>query len=810
MLAEIRKQNKKLIAPPFSFFLANMLSSFRFCPVLNIFLRGVLSPMRYRNAVPFVFVLCLVLIGLAGCWNNSNPVTPVANPQVAYNVEFPTGEGNGTNQVKLNKLATGLNTISMQIRISNVAPEFNTVASIKTADGKIREFKKASIPFDGLVLAANDIDFKGVQNFDSLTFSTPIPAGAKVEIINADFIPKANPALRAAVLDYTYRMDYDGSESVISPDIAIFMAYLLSNTKTSTNIISLANELWSGSPDSILSIPTLLHDDLNQDGNLDSSDAVLLIAWYQVGGNHQAMMVRAKEMFPAVQGPVVLRPMELINSQTFDVTFEPVSFLNNYQLQIRIRNVPADFDVTTFVTCYTASLPEREILWYKSPQVTITDGIVLICSVMEPYTVKPFDMLRFTKELPNGAIIEIYDNDSKQVIRSILVDRSHTLKAISLSPDFKEIPQNGSFMFNTINVEAHYFDGSSSVATNTVWSLKSGSGTVNSDNFVAASTNGITILNCSYTENGVTKEAELLVYVGISPNAPTFIRSWNLPDSAGMVLNASGNLIVTQYWGGGIAEYDTQGNKLAMHPYSYTRSHDVTISNSSLVYVSDILGGTVRTFDKNWTEINRVSGLSYPCGITFDSDGNYYLAEATGNRITKRNASGTILMSWGSSGNSGPGKFNWPRTITIDAQGYVYVADFYGCRIQKFAISGNTATYICEWGGKGTALGKFGYLEDIRIDSNGYLYAADRGNHRIVVFDINQTPTTNPNAPGENILNGSPGSSLYVTSWGSYGFGNGQFHSPICIIVDGKTVYVSDYMANSRSTASRIQVFQMP
>ncbi len=768
--------------------------------------------MRYRNVVPFVFLLSLVLMSLVGCWNQSNPAAVVATQQLAANIEFPIGEGNGTNQVKLNKIADGLNTISIQIKITDVSPDFDTIATVKTSDGKTRELKKASIPSDGIILAANDIDFRGIEKFDSISFSTPIPPGAKVEILNVDLMPKFNPNLRASVNSYIYRMDYDGSETVVSGDIAIFMAYLISNQPSDSVIIGLANELWTGSPDSILSVPTVLHDDLNQDGKLDSSDAVMLISWYQVGPNREAMLTRAKELYSGVEGNVINRPLELLNNYTFDVPYPiPTPTLNNYQVQIRIRNVSPDFETSTFLSCYRASQAEKPVLWYKSENVTIADGIVLICSIMEPYSVKPFDLIRFTNKLPDGSIVEIFNNDTKEVIQAKTINLSHTLQAISLSPSIKEIANSSILDLSTITVTSHYFDGSTGTATNTSWIIKSGGGSLNLNQYQAPAADSQVFLTCSSIEEGITKEADLKVFVGITADTPSFVRSWTLPDPAGMAFNGSGNLLVNQYWGGGIAEYDTNGTKLTIHPYSYSRSNDLAISNAGQVYTADIIGGNIKIFDNQWNIISQLNGFSNPCGITFDSEGNFYLAESGANKVKKMNASGTLLMSWGTAGYSGPSNFVWPRTVAIDAQGFVYVADYYGCRIQKFSVIGSSSTYICEWGGKGTAIGKFGYLEDIRIDSRGYMYAADRGNHRVVVFDINQTPTSNPNSPSANILSADINSSLYVTDWGSYGRGNGQFVRPVCIIpTDGGQIYVSDYSESSSSSLARIQVFQMP
>ena len=70
------------------------------------------------------------------------------------------------------------------------------------------------------------------------------------------------------------------------------------------------------------------------------------------------------------------------------------------------------------------------------------------------------------------------------------------------------------------------------------------------------------------------------------------------------------------------------------------------------------------------------------------------------------------------------------------------------------------------------------------MDGSGNVYVADRDNSRIQKFDASGT---------------------FLTAWGSYGSGNGQFSNPIGVATDGSgNLYVADTNNN------RIQKFTCP
>jgi DNA-binding beta-propeller fold protein YncE len=123
-----------------------------------------------------------------------------------------------------------------------------------------------------------------------------------------------------------------------------------------------------------------------------------------------------------------------------------------------------------------------------------------------------------------------------------------------------------------------------------------------------------------------------------------------------------------------------------------------------------------------------------------------------------------------------PWYLDFPRGIAVDSSGYVYVADSGNNRIQKFDSDSN---FITTWGSQGSGDGQFRNPSGIAVDSSGYVYVADSGsvcvpsgNNRIQKFDSDGT---------------------FITKWGSYGTGDGEFIHPWSIAVDSSGyVYVAD------------------
>jgi sugar lactone lactonase YvrE len=136
----------------------------------------------------------------------------------------------------------------------------------------------------------------------------------------------------------------------------------------------------------------------------------------------------------------------------------------------------------------------------------------------------------------------------------------------------------------------------------------------------------------------------------------------------------------------------------------------------------------------------------------------------------------TFVLKWGVPAGTLNGELIGPSGVATDGSGNVYVADTDNNRIQKFDASG---AFLTTWGSAGSDTGQFNfgqypfYPNGVATDGSGNVYIADTGNHRIQKFDAN---------------------GVFLTGWGGFGSGNGQFILPPGVATDGSgNVYVADY-----------------
>jgi DNA-binding beta-propeller fold protein YncE len=156
-------------------------------------------------------------------------------------------------------------------------------------------------------------------------------------------------------------------------------------------------------------------------------------------------------------------------------------------------------------------------------------------------------------------------------------------------------------------------------------------------------------------------------------------------------------------------------------------------------------------FDSNGTPLKSFgAGLFVsPHGLTFDKDGNFYIADyqgkpGKGRVVYKFNQDGKVLMTLGTPGiaGTGPNQFSEPNEVAIAPNGDLFIADGHSnrpdsvARIVKLAPDG---TFIKSWGKPGDGPGEFKMPHTLRFDGQGRLWVADRSNNRLQVFDQNGT-----------------------------------------------------------------------
>lgn len=130
---------------------------------------------------------------------------------------------------------------------------------------------------------------------------------------------------------------------------------------------------------------------------------------------------------------------------------------------------------------------------------------------------------------------------------------------------------------------------------------------------------------------------------------------------------------------------------------------------------------------------NGVGEFKKPMGISFDKQGNMFVADTENNRVQVLKKSGQFshIIGAGREG-SGKGELSNPTDTAVDSQGFVYVVDSGNNRLSVFTTQGKFVRTI---GREGKAEGEFRNPRKICITKDNYLIVSDSDNNRVQIFD---------------------------------------------------------------------------
>jgi len=148
--------------------------------------------------------------------------------------------------------------------------------------------------------------------------------------------------------------------------------------------------------------------------------------------------------------------------------------------------------------------------------------------------------------------------------------------------------------------------------------------------------------------------------------------------------------------------------------------------------------------------------LNYPCSLTVDKLGNFYIADENNNCIRKVAPSGIITTYAGIgvlafSGDGGPAtaaEIAAPAGVCSDTSGNIYIADYYNNRIRRVNTSGIINTIAGDghggYSGDGgpATLAELNYPVGVAVDVSGNVYIADYNNYRIRMVNTSGTIST--------------------------------------------------------------------
>jgi sugar lactone lactonase YvrE len=284
------------------------------------------------------------------------------------------------------------------------------------------------------------------------------------------------------------------------------------------------------------------------------------------------------------------------------------------------------------------------------------------------------------------------------------------------------------------------------------------------------------------------------------PTSLAFDASGNLyiTDTANHVIRrVSGAGIITTVATGlnqaeGVA-VDSSGN-LYIADYSVTTNDD-----GDYVYSGRVLrvnsSGTTDTIAGD-----GVQGLSTPQGMTVDTSGNLFVADAVAGKVLKISSGGVITTAAGDFPQyTCPAYYSFGRTqllcpggVAVDRAGNLYVADTGHGRIAKISPQGDVANIVGDgtpgnyWGDGGKAADAALFVPvGVVVDASANLYIADTRNSRVRKVSPDGVITT---VAGTGISgysgDGGPAASA-------------QLRGPAGLAVDASgNLYIADYLDN--------------
>lgn len=200
---------------------------------------------------------------------------------------------------------------------------------------------------------------------------------------------------------------------------------------------------------------------------------------------------------------------------------------------------------------------------------------------------------------------------------------------------------------------------------------------------------------------------------------------------------------------------------------------NLTYDLNGNIYIADEWNNRIQIFSSDGAYSNTL-GIGWgsgnyqfknPHSVAVDDSGNIYVADTVNHRIQIFDSTRTYVATLGVTGVSGSDKyhFNEPRDVEVDGEGNIYVVDCFNGRVQKF-----NSSRVWQM-----TLGNFWGPEGVAVDSQGSIYVAVFWTNRVEVYDAS--------------------GGFLTTIGGSFGNQVDQLRHPTGVAVDAEgNVYIAD------------------
>lgn len=171
-------------------------------------------------------------------------------------------------------------------------------------------------------------------------------------------------------------------------------------------------------------------------------------------------------------------------------------------------------------------------------------------------------------------------------------------------------------------------------------------------------------------------------------------------------------------------------------PYNLSYVTGVTVDSQGNLYCADARLKSVVVFDPELKPLRAYGGgdlMKHPVDVGVNEAlGRLYVSDSKANKIHVFDLeTSEFLFSFGKPG-TGEGEFNRPSFLWVDHEGLVYVTDFLNFRVQGFDPDGE---FLFSVGEIGVRVGQFSKPKGVAVNSEGHIYVVDAAFSNIQIFN---------------------------------------------------------------------------